>query len=62
LQLDAKPPSIPLEEYLYSENRYRVLTRSNPEQAEKLLVAGKRVVDDRFQQYQKSASSVTGGQ
>ncbi|MDD4896988.1 MAG: pyruvate:ferredoxin (flavodoxin) oxidoreductase, partial [Atribacterota bacterium] len=29
--LDSKAPSIPLEEYIYAENRYRILTYSKPE-------------------------------
>jgi pyruvate-ferredoxin/flavodoxin oxidoreductase len=36
-QLDSKAPSIPLEEYVYNENRYKMLTRTNPEVAKKLL-------------------------
>jgi pyruvate-ferredoxin/flavodoxin oxidoreductase len=30
LQLDSKAPSVPLEEYYYNENRYRMLTQSHP--------------------------------
>lgn len=35
-QLDSKPPSIPLTEYIYNENRYRMLTKANPDRAKML--------------------------
>ncbi len=35
--LDSKPPSLPLEKYMYREGRYRMLTQSSPEAAERLL-------------------------
>ncbi|HHJ06230.1 MAG TPA: pyruvate:ferredoxin (flavodoxin) oxidoreductase, partial [Anaerolineae bacterium] len=37
LKLDSKAPKIPLEDYMYNENRFRMLTKSNPERAKKLL-------------------------
>ncbi len=37
LQLDSKEPTMPVEDYIYGENRYRVLTKSKPEQAKELL-------------------------
>ena len=37
LTLDSREPSLPLEEYIYGENRYRILQRSNPAEAERLL-------------------------
>jgi pyruvate-ferredoxin/flavodoxin oxidoreductase len=36
-QLDSRPPSIPLEKYIYQEGRYSMLARSNPEAARELL-------------------------
>jgi pyruvate-ferredoxin/flavodoxin oxidoreductase len=35
--LDSPRPSIPLKDYAYNEMRYKILTRTNPEVAEKLL-------------------------
>ncbi len=37
LQLDSKPPTLDFKEYLTSENRYRVLQKADPENAEKLF-------------------------
>ena len=41
LTLDSKPPSMPLEDYLYAETRYRMLTQSQPEEARRLLALAK---------------------
>ncbi len=37
LQLDSKAPSIPLEDYIYNENRYRAVKARDPEMAADLL-------------------------
>ena len=37
LQLDSKPPTMEFSEYAYNENRYRVLQKSKPEIAAKLM-------------------------
>ncbi|HET7088073.1 MAG TPA: pyruvate:ferredoxin (flavodoxin) oxidoreductase [Anaerolineae bacterium] len=37
LQLDSKPPSLPLEKYVYNETRYKMLELSNPDTARQLL-------------------------
>ncbi len=49
LQLDSKPPSIELEEYIYGENRYRSLQKEQPEVASKLLVLAKADVLSKLQ-------------
>ena len=49
--LDSKAPSVPLEEYIYREGRYRMLTKSHPETAERLLQLAKADVDTRWQQH-----------
>ncbi len=56
LTLDSKEPTLPLEQYMYSENRFRQLQRDNPERAAVLLEAAKRDVADRFKMYQQLAS------
>ncbi|MCX7800749.1 MAG: thiamine pyrophosphate-dependent enzyme [Fimbriimonadales bacterium] len=56
-QLDSKPPSVPLEDYLYQENRYRILTQSHPEAAKKLLETAKKDVARRWETYQRLADS-----
>ena len=55
LVLDSKEPTISLEEYMYSENRFRMLKKSDPKRAEMLLQAAKRDVADRFKMYQQWA-------
>ncbi|MFC1809412.1 pyruvate:ferredoxin (flavodoxin) oxidoreductase [Candidatus Omnitrophota bacterium] len=55
LQLDSKAPSIKLEDYAYSENRYRRLAKSNPEVAKKLLEEGQRFVTLRAKLYESLA-------
>ncbi|MGC4122128.1 MAG: thiamine pyrophosphate-dependent enzyme [Myxococcales bacterium] len=37
LRLDSKPPKISMEEYLYAETRYKMLTKSKPDAAKELL-------------------------
>ena len=53
--LDSKAPSIPLEDYIYAENRYKMLTYSNPEIAKKYAQEAQEVVLERFKIYQKWA-------
>ena len=55
LTLDSKEPTIPLEEYMYAENRFRMLKQADPERAEMLLVKAKKDVADRFKMYQQWA-------
>ena len=49
LQLDSKPPKVPLKDYMYNENRYRMLLQSSPETAERLLIAAQAHVAARWQ-------------
>jgi pyruvate-ferredoxin/flavodoxin oxidoreductase len=55
-QLDSKPPKMPLEDYIYNEARYRMLTRSDPDAAARLLKAAQEAVDEKWRQYQQLAS------
>ncbi len=55
LTLDSKEPTLPLEEYMYSQNRFRVLKKADPERAERLLEQAKRDVAERFKMYQQWA-------
>ena len=56
-QLDSKAPSIPLEDYIYNENRYKMLTRNMPEEAKKLLKEAQEGVNNRWKMYQNMASN-----
>ena len=53
LILDSKPPAIPLEEYAYLENRYKMLTKSRPEEAKKLMELAQKDVKRRFHFYEQ---------
>lgn len=55
LQLDSKKPSMPVEEFMYGENRYRVLKDINPERAEFLAKLAQMDVDKRWNLYSQMA-------
>ncbi len=55
-QLDSRPPSIPLEKYIYNEGRYTELRQSHPEAAQKLLEEAQQDVVDRWKTYEARAS------
>jgi pyruvate-ferredoxin/flavodoxin oxidoreductase len=55
-QLDSKPPSIPLQDYAYNENRYRILEQTNPLVAAQLMAAAQATVDERWKVYAELAS------
>jgi pyruvate-ferredoxin/flavodoxin oxidoreductase len=54
-QLDSKDPKIPLQDYIYTEGRYRMLQRSDPEAAKALLQQAQAAVNHHWQQYKKLA-------
>jgi pyruvate-ferredoxin/flavodoxin oxidoreductase len=53
--LDSPRPSIPLKDYAYNEMRYKVLTQTHPEEAEKLLRSAQELVELRWQTYEHMA-------
>jgi pyruvate-ferredoxin/flavodoxin oxidoreductase len=55
-QLDSKAPKIPLKDYIYQENRYRMLLQSNPTRAAQLLKEAQEVVHARWHMYQQLAA------
>jgi pyruvate-ferredoxin/flavodoxin oxidoreductase len=57
LQLDSKPSKIGLEEYAYREGRYRMLTKSHPERAAKLMDLAKIDVEKRWEKYRQLAGT-----
>ena len=57
LQIDSKDPKVALEDYLYRENRYRVLTKSNPEVAQKYLELAKKGIKKRLDSLKEMARS-----
>ena len=55
LQLDSKPPTKPLRDFLLGEVRYRTLTKSFPEEAERLHAILEQECAARIAMYQKLA-------
>ncbi len=62
LTLDSAAPKIPLEEFAYNENRFKMLTKSHPERAKDLLEKAQKDVNDRFAIYQFLASQKGEGE
>ena len=56
LKLDYKGPKIPLQDYTYNETRYKMLTKSMPERAKKLLAMGQEHTKEVWKIYQNMAS------
>ena len=54
-QLDSRDPKIPLEEYIYTEGRYRMLQQSDPEVAKILLEQAQKAVNHKWKQYKQLA-------
>ena len=53
--LDSPRPTIPLKEYAYKELRYRSLTQSDPDEAERLMQLAQEIVDLRWKNYEEMA-------
>ncbi len=60
LQLDSAPPKIPLEEYIYTETRYRMLQQMDPERAKALLQAAQEEVRRHYGLYEQLAHLKVG--
>ncbi|MEZ4557500.1 MAG: pyruvate:ferredoxin (flavodoxin) oxidoreductase [Caldilineaceae bacterium] len=57
LQLDSKAPRIPLKDYAYNENRFRMLNQTNPAAAEALLKEAQEFVWKRWRHYEELAKA-----
>jgi pyruvate-ferredoxin/flavodoxin oxidoreductase len=62
LKLDSKAPKISFDQYANSETRFRMLQKSDPERAKKLMVEAQRAVTARFDVYQQLASLSFGSE
>jgi len=58
-QLDSKPASLPLRDYIYNETRYRMLTQTDEARAEELYKLAQDDVKRRWQQYEALAGVAT---
>jgi pyruvate-ferredoxin/flavodoxin oxidoreductase len=56
LMLDSRTPKLPVERSMYAENRFKMLARSKPEQAKRLLAQAQGDVNARWQLYQYLAA------
>lgn len=54
--LDSPRPTIGLRDYAYHELRYKVLTRTHPEEAEKLMLLAQELVNLRWKNYEELAT------
>lgn len=54
--LDSTRPSMPLKDYAYKELRYKVLTVTNPEEAEKLMKQAQELVNLKWKNYEELAT------
>ena len=52
LQLDSRPPSVALEDYIYNEARYSMLKQNHPEEAALLLEQARQDIRDRWKVYE----------
>jgi pyruvate-ferredoxin/flavodoxin oxidoreductase len=55
LQLDSKEPKLPIKEYMYNEVRFRTLTQSKPDRAERLLNLAQQDATARWNYYKQLA-------
>ena len=53
--LDSPKPTIKLRDYAYNELRYRVLTQTDPKEAERLMELAQEIVDLRWKNYEEMA-------
>jgi len=56
-QLDSHDPKIPLEDYIYTEGRYRILQQSDREVAKFLLAQAQKFEHRCWQQYKQLAET-----
>jgi pyruvate-ferredoxin/flavodoxin oxidoreductase len=59
MQIDSADPSISFKEYAMSENRYRSLAKTNPDEVEQLMESAQADVLKRWETYQRLANKVT---
>jgi len=56
LQLDSRPPSLPLQKYMLNETRFNILNHADAEAAKRLLELAEEDVRTRWELYEKLAS------
>ena len=61
LQLDSSAARAKVQEFLLTENRFKMLTKSRPEEAKRLFELAQTDADTRWQLYSYMASRTFGG-
>ncbi len=61
LQLDSSEPTLPLEEYITKENRFKILMKANPEESKRLIGQAQKDVREKYAYYKKLASADVAG-
>jgi len=61
-QLDSRPPTLPLKQYVYNETRYTMLAKSNPEAAAALLELAQQDVATRWKTYEHMSHQPVNGE
>ena len=56
LVIDSKAPTMPLEQYLMLENRFKMITKSNPEEAQRLFQIAQKNVEARWKRFEYLAA------
>jgi pyruvate-ferredoxin/flavodoxin oxidoreductase len=56
LQLDSQAPKLALDKYMYMENRFKMLTKSKPEDAKRFLQEAQKEVSTRWSMYEYMAA------
>jgi pyruvate-ferredoxin/flavodoxin oxidoreductase len=59
LKLDSKAPKIRFEDYAYLETRYKMLTKSNPAEAKRLMTLAEADVKERWHWFEDAAKEFT---
>ncbi|MGK7914487.1 MAG: pyruvate:ferredoxin (flavodoxin) oxidoreductase, partial [Prochloraceae cyanobacterium] len=62
LQLDSRSPKKQVSQSMYAENRFKMLTKSKPEDAKRLLEEAQEDVNTRWQMYEHLAKKPNNGQ
>ncbi len=60
LQLDSRPPSLPLEKYMDNETRFTILKNSDPKTAQELVRLAQEDVNNRWRLYEALAKAPVG--
>ncbi len=61
MKLDSKPTKIRFEDYAYLETRYKMLTKSNPEEAKRLMVLAEEDVKARWKWFEEESKESGAG-